>query len=119
MAIKKLRVTFDVNMEMFLQMCQHSDMNIQAFSDSDPRVSHTGALPQIENRNGMRALLLNALVKKGPMESKDLKAIMVEGGYSAKSYAGLMWKMIGEHLVRRAGYRKYAIAQKGRDYVGA
>lgn len=114
MPIKKLRVSFDIDADMFTRMLAagHSDMNIQVFSTEDPRVTNTEP-KQITSRLGMRKCILMQLHSER-RRLHEIRLAIVEAGYSVKSLNNCLALMIEDGLVRRAGYGIFAITAKGR-----
>lgn len=119
MGIKKLRVSFDIDAEMFARMLSagHSAMNIEVFGEQDPRVSHTEPMKLIGSRGGMRQAILGALVN-GSKSMAELRVILVRAGYSVKSMPGAIHLMRQDKLIRSAGFGIIAITKKGTNYNG-
>lgn len=111
MPLKSLKVTFDIDIETFVRVCAaaHTSMNIQAFTDSDPRVSHTKQI----GSQGMRTLLIDAFKKTPKLKMYELRAVLVEGGFSGKSLNNLIHMMLRDKLIRHAGYGTYALSKRG------
>ncbi len=115
MPVKKLRISFDIDMEVLVKALAlgHSNMDIQAFG-TEERVTHTEpVVAQITNRGGMRSLLLEALTS-GKKQLHELRVVIVTAGYSAKSLNGQIHDMQADGFIRRAGYGIFAITAKGR-----
>lgn len=119
MGIKKLRVSFDIDAEMFARLLSagHSAMNIEVFSNEDPRVSHTEPPKLITDRGGMRRVILNTL-KEGSKRTAELQVIVVRAGYSAKSFSSAIHLLRTDGLVRSVGYGVIGITKKGTNYNG-
>lgn len=119
MPVKKLRVSFDIDMEVLVKALAlaHSEMNIQVFGTED-RVTHTD-VPQIADRGGIKKLVLKALSDKGKMQLHEIRVLIVAAGYSPKSLNSQIHGMQMDRLIRRAGYGIFAITAKGRNHASS
>ena len=120
-SIKKLKVSFDLDMEVFAKILAlgHSDMHIEAYAPAvgeEPCVTHTA---QITHRGGMQTAILNALRHKGKVKTSELNSVLEAQGYSVKSLAGVIYTLKGKGLIRSGGYGLFVITKKGLAHVGA
>jgi DNA-binding HxlR family transcriptional regulator len=115
MPMKKLRVSFDIDMELFARMlgAGHSDMNIQVFGTDDPRVTHTNAIT--DNRGGIRTVILDTL-RTGDKQLSEIRIALVDHGYSAKSLNGAIHLMQENGLIKRVAFATFAITKKGESF---
>lgn len=116
MPIKKLKVSFDLDMELFAKILAagHTNMDIQAFG-TDPTAEPAPA--QITYRGGSRRAVLLALKDK-PLSRTEMKDVIAANGYSRKSLDALIYTMRVAGLVRKVGEGTYAITKKGLAHVG-
>lgn len=124
MPVKKLRISFDLDMEVFAKVLAlgHADMHIEAYQNAigdEPRVTHTKPA-QITSRNGIKALILSAM-KEQPKNFplRAMKMLIVDAGYSVKSLNSQLHVMVTDKLVRSNGKGLYAITKKGLTHARA
>lgn len=122
MAIKKLKVSFDIDAEMFAKMLAHghSAMNIEVYgnavedSDKELRVSHTEP-KLITDRGGLKETIL-AFLSSGSKHLSEMRVIIVRAGYSASSLNSAIDLLQSSGLIRRVYQGTYAITKKGASY---
>jgi hypothetical protein len=121
MPIKKLRVSFDLDVELFAKILAHGNngMHIDVLGDATeaPRVTHTAASRRGEHPAKKQMAVLEAL-KNGQQELSVMKAKVKEEGFSP-DVNSLVSKMLEDKLIKRVGYALYTLTEKGRSYVDA
>lgn len=120
MPVRKLKVTFDLDVDVFAQMLAagHSNMNIEAYEPAvEPRVTHTDpAQITMEVRGGMRPTILTFLTS-GKKSTQEIKVIIVRAGYSEKSLPNALFLMREDGLIRSMGVGFYALTKKGFEHA--
>jgi hypothetical protein len=120
MPVKKLRVSFDIDMEVLVKALAfgHSNMDIQAYG-----AEAAEPIPEVaritNKRSGLKEVILQSLLKSGKLKLHDLRVLIVEAGYSPKSLNSVIHVMQIDGYIRRAGYATFALTKKGEHHVGS
>jgi hypothetical protein len=121
MPVKKLKISFEIEMGVLMAALAngHSAMNIDAFQNAveETRVTHTDSPLQITDRTGLKGLILSALKDK-KLSIGEIRLVIVDAGYSAKSLNSGLHQLMVDKLVKRIGYSLYSITKKGLTHAG-
>jgi hypothetical protein len=112
MAIKKISVSFDIDMDAFMKMLQigNSGMHINVFGDT-PKVPKMRGPKLLEapERVGAKRLILNHLVKNKDRDvtTKELGELLKESKYAKGTHSSQLHMLVMNGFVRRGkdGYR--------------
>jgi hypothetical protein len=129
MAIRKLRVSFDIDVETFAKVLAlgNSGMNIEVYGTGDAsaspsRVNHTVAVARVGHRKEHPAkkqmVILEALAKKEAMHLNEISVLCKKAGFAA-SINSCMNTMLNAGTVTRVGPGLYAATDRGVSYVNA
>lgn len=134
MPIQKLKVTWEVDMELFARFCarEHKAMHIDAVQSAvketefevvnDPedmlKIGYAGRESITKKRRGGdKVVLVHMAATKKRMNTKEIRAILLRHNYSAKSVSNFIFEMKNEKYIKRVAYGLYAITAKGIAYV--
>jgi hypothetical protein len=79
-----------------------------------PRSLNSRNLDPLTNSRGV---VLTFLAKHDKVSAAGLRALLVQSGFAASTFHGMIWSMHKAGLVRKAGKGHYRIAAKGRQMV--
>jgi hypothetical protein len=125
MAIRKLRVSFDVDVEVFAQLLAHgnSGMNIEVFgtdgavpAPSVKRVNHTRAIEAHKDHPAKKQMIILEELAKGRRTLMQIKEVIAKSDFSP-DISSCMALMLSRKLIKRTSYATYAIGTKGAEYV--
>jgi hypothetical protein len=114
MAVKKISVTFELDMEVFMKVLQHGNSAVRVDMYGDRKESpKLLAAPQPE-RPGAKKLMIEFMTKNKDrdVQAKELKLMLVENGYSPSTYGSQLHLMMLDGIIKRSkdGYRLTAKA---------
>jgi hypothetical protein len=118
MAIKMLKVSFDLPIEVLLKaVTEHNvGLNIQAYQQAvEPRDSFEA----IENKSEgtLREVILAHLKHSGQaIHISELREITTQHGSSLKSLSNLLYVLFSHKLISRPAPRTYRITKRGIEY---
>jgi hypothetical protein len=121
MAIKKLTISFDVDMEVFMKMLQHgnSSMNIQVLGDK-PKVAKEPKLLAGPPTEPLRKVALDFFRehKERQVPIRELRHRCIEKGFRPNSAYQIVSLLIENKHLKKLGDGMYQITAAGVNYNG-
>jgi hypothetical protein len=117
MALKKLRISFDLDMELLAKILTHSNsgMKIDVFGDQ-PKPPKLLAPPREGNRTPARILILQHLAKVDGCKPADLRDVCVAQGHAATTHSPQLHGLLATgHVKRKDGI--YSLTAAGKALV--
>lgn len=117
--IKKLKVSFDVDVDVLLKALAQSNcgFTVDAYQTAAVLGDEHPLMLEDQSRFTLRDLVLTRLKHTGkPVKLDDLKVIATNNGFPPKSLQNLMYVLFTQKLVSRPAYGTYKITKRGMGY---
>jgi len=123
MAMKTIKVSFNIDMDMFARMCAAGgDMDIQIFGQDHeikPSVTQTSEQKALPKPRSVMATIILAFVDGRTFSKADARTAIVKTGYANGTTGSALTMCVENGYLKKVAYNAYKVTKTGVHYAQA